>query len=90
MECNSLKQDIIIVYVVYFMHKMVEMMLGATTSPYIVDSVCKQTFSTNVSMCEGLSPDEENYVQKEAANYLMYRKLLQNLPSVFLGLLCGA
>ena len=58
MESYCFKPGAVVVYVLNFMYRMVGMMLGATTSPYIVESVCKQTLSTNVSMCEVLSPDE--------------------------------
>lgn len=78
--------------VVFFLYKTGESMLDATIRPYIVDTVCTVNYPQNSTICENLDlfPDEENMVQKEASHYVMYYRILVNVPAIFLGLFCGA
>ena len=67
-------------------------MLDATTRPYIVKVVCHTKFSENDSICGELDkyPEIEDDVQADAGLYLMYYRIIVNLPAIFLGLFCGA
>ena len=58
---------------------------------FIYHSQCLN-YVANTTLCDNLDeyPDEEAHVQTESARYIMYFVLLYQLPSSFVGLLCGA
>jgi len=81
--------------VVFFLFKIGEALLEPTVRLYIMEGVCRQmlTFHNESWIrCSHLSdyPDKEDDVQATAANYLMYYKLIVNLPALLLLLFCGA
>lgn len=92
MEGKCCTYDFVVVEIIFFLYKTGESMLDATIRPYIVKAVCQETYPDNATICFNLAlfPEHENYVQTLAASYLMYYRLLVNLPAVFLGLFCGA
>ncbi|XP_069134462.1 lysosomal proton-coupled steroid conjugate and bile acid symporter SLC46A3-like [Argopecten irradians] len=92
MEENCCTYDMVVVELIFFLYKTGESMLDATIRPYIVKAVCQETFPFNASVCFDLDkyPEHEDHVQGIAGSYLMYYRLLVNLPAVFLGLFCGA
>ena len=83
---------VILAELVFFLYKSGESMLDATTRPYIVNIVCHRNFPDNSTMCSKLHlyPDIEDSVQGEAGTYLIYYRILVNLPAIGLGLFCGA
>ncbi|XP_013419249.1 proton-coupled folate transporter-like [Lingula anatina] len=68
-----------------------ESMLEPTVKLYMYQGLCLDEFP-NSTICRALQrhPAEEDYIQAKSANYLMYYKILLNLPAIFLGLFCGA
>jgi len=81
--------------VVFFLFKIGEALLEPSVRLYITEGVCRQTLefhNKSTTKCSRLSdyPDEEDSVQSTAANYLMYYKLIINLPALLLLLFCGA
>ncbi|XP_052802900.1 proton-coupled folate transporter-like [Mya arenaria] len=78
--------------IVFFLYKSGESMLDATTRPYIVSIVCHQNFPANDTVCRNLHhyPEVEDSIQGEAGTYLIYYRILVNVPAIFLGLFCGA
>lgn len=83
---------IMLAELVFFIYKTGESMLDATTRPYIIRVVCHNNFPDNKTLCRHLDafPELEDWVQSEAGSYLIYYRILVNLPAIFLGLFCGA
>ena len=83
---------VLLVEIIFFLYKTGESMLDATTRPYIVKVVCHTKFGGNDSVCGELNnyPEIEDDIQTEAGLYLMYYRIIVNLPAIFLGLFCGA
>lgn len=83
---------ILLAEIIFFLYKTGESMLDTTTRPYIVKVVCHTKFGGNDSVCGELDkyPEIEDDVQAEAGLYLMYYRILVNLPAIVLGLFCGA
>ena len=86
--CDS---NFIVIEIIFFLFKVGDAMLDPAARLFIYQGVCLQHFP-NGSTCANLEfyPKEEDFVQKRSASYIMYFKLLLNLPAVFLGLFCGA
>ena len=81
--------------IVFFLFKIGEALLEPSVRLYITEGVCRQTLAfhnQSSAQCSRLSeyPDQEDAVQSTAANYLMYYKLIINLPALLLLLFCGA
>ena len=81
--------------VVFFLFKIGEALLEPSVRLYITEAVCRQMLAfhnASWTRCAHLSeyPDQEDNVQSTAANYLMYYKLIINLPALLLLLFCGA
>ena len=83
--------NFIVIEVIFFLFKMGDAMLDPTCRLFIYQGVCMEHFS-NETTCYNLKdfPEREELVQTQSASYIMYYKLLLNLPAVFLGLCCGA
>ncbi|XP_046380482.1 solute carrier family 46 member 3-like [Haliotis rufescens] len=77
---------------IFFLYKTGESMLDATIRPYIVQAVCKHMYHRNTTVCTEISlfHQHEDKIQSEAASYLMYYRILVNVPAIVLGLFCGA
>lgn len=77
---------------IFFLYKTGESMLDATIRPYIIRVVCHTKFPSNDSICKNLDsfPELEDDVQAEAGSYLIYYRMLVNIPAILLGLFCGA
>ena len=77
--------------VVFFLFKTGEAMLEPSIRLFVYRGVCAETF-VNDTTCYHLKhyPDQESYVQSLSANYIMYYKILLNLPAILYGLFCGA
>lgn len=86
------KSNIIVVTIIFFLYKTGESMLDATTRPYILKAVCHENFPFNATYCRriDLHPKVESDIQRQSASYLIYYRILINVPSVILGLFCGA
>lgn len=82
----------IAVTIIFFLYKTGESMLDATTRPYILKAVCHDNFPFNATYCQHIDwyPDIESDIQRKSATYLIYYRILINVPSVILGLFCGA
>ncbi|XP_022337700.2 lysosomal proton-coupled steroid conjugate and bile acid symporter SLC46A3-like [Crassostrea virginica] len=86
----------VVVDLIFFLYKTGESMLDATTRPYLVRAVCYEIFKDeeghNVSTCLNLDnyPVLEDYVQSQSGNYLIYYRLLLNIPAIALSLFCGS
>lgn len=81
--------------VVFFLFKIGEALLEPSVRLYITEGVCRQMFALHNetwTKCSHLSeyPDQEDDVQVTAASYLMYYKLVINLPAILLLMFCGA
>ncbi|XP_061191546.1 probable peptidoglycan muropeptide transporter SLC46 [Saccostrea echinata] len=91
LSCGS---SIIVVYIVFFLYKTGESMLDATTLPYLVRAVCYKIFkdNENSTMCMNLDKNHEleDIIQKQSGNYLIYHRLLQNIPAIAVSLFCGS
>ncbi|KAK3084132.1 hypothetical protein FSP39_010770 [Pinctada imbricata] len=83
--------NFLMVDLIFFLYKTGESMLDATIRPYIVRTVCREVFPANETTCINLDsyPVLEDYVQSVSASYLIYYRILVNIPAVILGLLCG-
>ncbi|KAK3589139.1 hypothetical protein CHS0354_017106 [Potamilus streckersoni] len=88
--CCSL--SMVLAEIVFLLYKTGESMLDATTRPYIIRIVCHGRYPDNDSICRNLDqyPNLEDDIQGEAGMYLVYYRILVNLPAIFLGLFCGA
>lgn len=77
---------------VFFLYKMGESILEPAVKLYLYQGVCIDEFPENLTICESLHkhPKEEDYIQGISALYIMYYKILLNLPAIVLGLFCGA
>jgi len=87
--------DVLPAEVVFLLFKVGEALLEPSVRLYITEGVCRQMFTfhnESSTKCSHLSeyPDQEDDVQSTAASYLMYYKLIINLPAVLLLLFCGA
>lgn len=86
----------IVVDLIFFLYKTGESMLDATTRPYLVRAVCYEIFKDekgkNETTCMNLNeyPVLEDYIQSQSANYLVYFRLLLNIPAIALSLFCGS
>jgi len=81
--------------IVFFLFKIGEALLEPSVRLYLTEGVCRQMLAFHNESwrkCSHLSeyPDQEDEVQSTAASYLMYYKLIINLPAVLLLLFCGA
>ena len=76
---------------IFFIFKVAESMLEPSTRLYIYEAVCLQEVDSR-HRCKYLEqyPEYEHLVQSTAAKYLMFYKILLNIPAVLLVLLCGA
>lgn len=76
---------------IFFLFKIGEALLEPSVRLFIYQSVCTQEYPNDTS-CNHLHqyPDREDHVQRVAAEYFMYYKLILNLPAIFVGLFCGA
>lgn len=92
----SVELHLVIVNAIFFLYKMGESMLDTTTKPYLVSAVCYERFLSedfrNRTLCANLEkyPDLENHMQIISGNYLIYYRLLLNIPAIPLALLCGS
>ncbi|ELU16853.1 hypothetical protein CAPTEDRAFT_195622 [Capitella teleta] len=91
MEC------VLVAYVaeiVFFFFKIGESMLEPSMRLLIYQAVCYIDHPNNTSRCSDVdlenTEETENDLQKSAARYILIYKMILNLPSVFLGLFCGA
>ena len=82
--------------IVMFLYKAGEAMLDATTRPYLIRAVCYEILKTNnqenETECSSLEkhPALEDQVQKQSGYYLVYYRLLLNIPAILLSLFCGS
>ncbi|XP_062600829.1 proton-coupled folate transporter-like [Saccostrea cucullata] len=87
--------NLITVNIVFFVYKIGESMLDTTTKPYLVSAVCYDTSlykqSPNIT-CKELEKNAEleDHMQSLSGNYLIYYRLLLNIPAIPLALLCGS
>ena len=87
--------DVLPAEIVFFLFKIGEALLEPAVRLYITEGVCRQMVAfhnESWTKCSHLSeyPDQEDDLQSTAANYLMYYKLIINLPALLLLLFCGA
>ena len=77
--------------IIFFLFKISESMLEPSVRLYIYEAVCLQEVNSH-HRCKFLDryPQYEHQIQSKAAQYLMYYKILLNIPAVLLVLLCGA
>ncbi|KAK2150370.1 hypothetical protein LSH36_408g00027 [Paralvinella palmiformis] len=77
--------------IIFFLFKVSESMLEPSVRLYIYEAVCLQEVNSH-HRCRFLDryPQYEHLIQSKAAQYLMYYKILLNIPAVLLVLLCGA
>ncbi|XP_050409734.1 solute carrier family 46 member 3-like [Patella vulgata] len=78
---------------VFFLYKAGESMLDATIRPYIIQAVCRNRYRDNVTICYDASIQsraQEEDIQSTASNYLIYYRILVNVPAIILGLVWGA
>lgn len=86
----------VVVNIIFFLYKVGESMLDTTTKPYLVTAVCYDTYmygkDKNNTLCMDLDkhPELENHMQSLSGNYLIYYRLLLNIPAIPLALLCGS
>ncbi|XP_062610553.1 lysosomal proton-coupled steroid conjugate and bile acid symporter SLC46A3-like [Saccostrea cucullata] len=94
MTMLSSETSIIIVYLVFFLYKTGESMLDATTRPYLLRAACNEIFedTNNKSICMNFNknPEMQDMVQKKSGNYLIYYRLLLNLPAIVIALFSGS
>ena len=78
--------------IVFFIYNIGDSMLDAVLRPNIPQIVCFNMFPNTIDRCYMLEkfPDIEDGVQKQATSYIVYYKVLSNLPALVLGLFCGA
>lgn len=86
------KFEYCLVDLIFFLYKAGESMLDATSRPYIVEAVCEDRFPHNSTICKHIEnfSSYEDEIQQTAAAYLMYYRILINVPAILLGLFCGA
>ncbi|KAL4234954.1 hypothetical protein ACF0H5_006596 [Mactra antiquata] len=65
-------------------------MLDVSIRPHILDVVCEQQYPRNI--CDYLpdNVEENKVVQANTGMYLTLYRVLINVPSLFIGLFCGA
>ena len=92
----SCGKGIIVINIVMFLYKAGEAMLDATARPYLIRAVCYEILKTNnqgnETECSSLEkqPALEDQVQKQSGYYLIYYRLLLNIPAILLSLFCGS
>lgn len=88
--------NLLVVNIIFFVYKIGESMLDTTTKPYLVSAVCYELISYkahgNQTMCTDFeaTPEFEDHMQRLSGNYLIYHRLLLNIPAIPLALLCGS
>lgn len=79
---------------IFFFFKIGESMLEPSMRLLIYQAVCQMEHTNNSRVCSDMElegADElEDSVQRTSAKYIMIYKMILNLPSIFLGLFCGA
>jgi PCFT/HCP family folate transporter-like MFS transporter 1/3 len=77
---------------VFLLYKTAESLSEPTVKLFLYQEICLDEYSIENEICYHLKnhPVEESHVQQLAANYIMYYKILLNLPAIILGLFCGA
>ncbi|XP_064620841.1 proton-coupled folate transporter-like [Lineus longissimus] len=77
---------------VFLLYKTAESLSEPTVKLFLYQETCLDEYSIENEICYHLKnhPVEESHVQQLAANYIMYYKILLNLPAIILGLFCGA
>ena len=76
---------------IFFLYNVGDAMLDAVLRPNIPQIVCFNMFPDRLAMCRNLeSTPNLADVQKQATNYIIYHKVLTNVPALILGLFCGA
>lgn len=92
----SCGKGIVVINIMMFLYKAGEAMLDATTRPYLIRAVCYEILKTNnqgnETECSSLEnhPAMEDQVQKQSGYYLIYYRLLLNIPAILLSLFCGS
>nr|XP_022314614.1 proton-coupled folate transporter-like [Crassostrea virginica] len=92
----SCGKGIVIINIVIFLYKIGDGMLDATTRPYLIHGVCYKILGTvvreNETACSSLDkyPALEDEVQKQSGYYLIYYRLLLNIPAILLSMFCGS
>ncbi|XP_078310307.1 lysosomal proton-coupled steroid conjugate and bile acid symporter SLC46A3-like [Crassostrea virginica] len=87
---------ILVISAVMFLYKTGEAMLDATTRPFLIRAVCyevhKTIHSENKTACSDLGRFLvlEDEVQTQSGYYLIYYRLLLNIPAVVLSMFCGS
>lgn len=71
-------------------------MMDATIRPYLIRAVChkflKDINNKNETICSSLDehPELEDDIQKQSGHYLMYYRILLNVPAIVLSMFCGS
>lgn len=71
-------------------------MMDATIRPYLIRAVChgylKDINNKNETICSSIDeyPELEDDIQKQSGHYLMYYRILLNVPAVVLSMFCGS
>lgn len=90
---NHLYVDQIVADVILLLFRMGESMLEPSVVLYIYHSVCLREYpghSEGVCVDLGRYPEKENHVQHIAAQYILWYRVLWNLPAIILALFCGS
>ena len=93
MLLNRFYVDHIVADVILLMFRMGESMLEPSVVLYIYHSVCLREFGSNAEgTCHNLGryPEKEDQVQVIAAQYILWYRVLWNLPAIVLALFCGS
>ncbi|ESO97503.1 hypothetical protein LOTGIDRAFT_152593 [Lottia gigantea] len=93
MVWGILSKQGLITGVVFFLYKAGESMLDATIRPYIIHAICRDNFPENTSICVDTSSQsklQQENIQERASTYLIYYRILVNVPAIVLGLVWGA
>lgn len=92
----SLKNSILVINTVFFLYKTGESMMDATIRPYLIRAVChkflKDIKIEDETICSSLDeyPELEDDIQKQSRYYLMYYRILLNVPAIVLSICCGS
>jgi len=67
-------------------------LLDAILRPNVPQITCFSMYPTRIEDCKNIenNVDIEDEVQKQATTYMIFHKLLANLPALALGMFCGA
>ncbi|KAK6189069.1 hypothetical protein SNE40_005114 [Patella caerulea] len=93
MASKCCSKQIMFAGLIFFLYKAGESMLDATIRPYIIQAVCRDRYRANVTMCYDASmqsQEQQEDIQSAASNYLIYYRILVNVPAILLGLVWGA